>query len=161
MRSENGRIRRQAYLSFGAVIRPLPSHCVQRGGYILCPGFAACFTSEKPVPLHASHFRSDEGDLFLILMPQKPSVCPTWPERRLVCNLVNSRNYGFRSQGAAFVRRSARTSASLNLVVGLGGLARSQDKALTALERGQLRRAGHLWTTKFIRDSWRSERVMV
>ena len=64
---------------------------------------------------------------------------------RLVCNSVKSRNYGFRSQGAAFLRRSARTSASLNLVVGLGGLARSQGKALTALERGQLRRAGHLW----------------
>lgn len=68
------------YLLFSSVIRPLPSHFVQRGGYILRPGFAACFTLEKPVPLHASHFRSDGGDLFLIRMPQKPSVRPTWRE---------------------------------------------------------------------------------
>ena len=65
------------YLLFGSVIRPLPSHFVQRGGYILRPGFVARFTLEKPEPLHASHFRSDGGDLFLIRMPQKPSVCAT------------------------------------------------------------------------------------
>ena len=56
-------------LLFGFAIRPLPLHFVQRGGYILRPGLAACLTSENPVPLHASHFRSDGGDFFLIKLP--------------------------------------------------------------------------------------------
>jgi hypothetical protein len=54
-------------------------------------------------------------------------------------------NYGFRSQGAASSADLHEQTVSLDLVTGLGGLARSQGKAFTALERGQLRRAGHLW----------------
>jgi hypothetical protein len=56
-------------LLFGPVMLPLPPHFIQRGGYILRPGFAACFTLENPVPLHPSHFRSVGGDVFLIRKP--------------------------------------------------------------------------------------------
>jgi hypothetical protein len=92
------------YLLFGSIVRPLPPHCVQRGGYILCPGFAACFTLEKPVPLHALHFRSDEGDLFLIRMPHEPSNCSgldlslTWSSR-------GTTTYGRRDRALALARR--------------------------------------------------------
>jgi hypothetical protein len=44
----------------------LPSHFLQRGGKILCPDLAVCFTLANPVPLHASHLRSGGADLFLI-----------------------------------------------------------------------------------------------
>ena len=35
------------------VIRPLPLHCVQRGGNILRPGGGCLMTGSTPVPLQA------------------------------------------------------------------------------------------------------------
>jgi hypothetical protein len=75
--AKNGENRTIYLGAFGPAIRPLPPHFVHGGGYILRPGFV---TSANPVPLHASHFRSDGGeDIFLIRLPQmKP--CLSMPQ---------------------------------------------------------------------------------
>jgi len=61
--------------SAGSLIRPLPPHSVHRAGYIFRPGCVGCFTSQRPVPLQASHLRSGEnGPLIEILLAPHNTV---------------------------------------------------------------------------------------
>jgi hypothetical protein len=53
---------------------------------ILRPGLVGCFTSANPVPLQASHFRSDGGeDVFLIRLPPNEALPQHAADARIFC----------------------------------------------------------------------------
>jgi hypothetical protein len=67
--------------SVGSLILPLPPHSVHLAAYIFRPGWVGCFTSDRPVPLHASHLCSSATVPLIEITPYTIKIQRQWSRR--------------------------------------------------------------------------------